>query len=220
MTNQTSQASGVQELIARIRDDGVRAAKQEAEKIIAQARREAARVVADAKARSDEMLQRARAEVESFKHAALEALKMAARDTRLQLEAEVLAAFERHVKRLIAPVTHDGSFMRALILELAGRAANDTLKDRRLQILVSDLLAGKERENEELDTGIREGVLGISSDMLREGVEIIPSSEVTGGARVRVVGDNVEFDLSDEAISTLLLKFLLPRYRAILEGIE
>lgn len=220
MTDQTSQASGVQELISRIRDDGVRAGKEEADKIIAKARREAARVMADAKARSDEMLQRARAEVDSFKHAALEALKMAARDTRLQLEAEVLAAFERHVKRLVAPVTHDGSFMRALIFELAGQAAEDTLKDKRLQILVSDLLAGKERENEELDKGIREGVLGISSDMLREGVEIIPSSEIPGGARVRVVGEDTEIDLSDEAISKLLLKFLLPRYRAILEGVE
>jgi V/A-type H+-transporting ATPase subunit E len=220
MTDQTSQTSGVQEIISRIRDDGVRAAKQEAEKIIAQARREAASLVADAKARSDAMLQKAAAEVESFKHAALEALKMAARDTRLQLEAEVLAAFERHVKRLIAPVTHDVGFIRALIFELAGQAAEEYPKDKRLQILVSDLLAGKERENQELDKGIRESVLGISSDMLREGVEIIPSSEVPGGARVRVVGENAEFDLSDEAISKLLLKFLLPRYRAILEGVE
>ena len=48
--------------------------------------------------------------------------------------------------------------------------------------------------------------------------EIIPSSEVSGGARVRVVGDNLEFDLTDEAISKLLLKHLLPRYRGILEG--
>lgn len=220
MTDQTPQASGVQELISRIRGDGVRAGKQESGRIIAQARREAASLVADAKARSDEMLQKARAEVDSFKHAALEALKMAARDTRLQLEAEVLAAFERHVKRLIAPVTHDGEFMRALIFELAGQAVESYPKDKRLQILVSDLLAGKERQNEELDKGMREGVLAISSDMLREGVEIIPSSEVSGGARVRVVGEDVEIDLSDEAISNLLLKFLLPRYRAILEGVE
>jgi V/A-type H+-transporting ATPase subunit E len=220
MTEQTPQASGVRELISRIRDEGVQAGQQEAERILAQARQEAARLVAEAKARSDELLQKAKAEVDSFKHAALEALKLAARDTRLQLEAEVLAAFERHVKRLVAPVTHNDELMRALILELAGRAAERYPKDARLQILVSDLLAGKERENEELDKGLRDGVLGISSDMLREGVEIIPSSEVSGGARLRVVGDNVEINLTDEAISKLLLKFLLPRYRAILEGVE
>ena len=47
---------------------------------------------------------------------------------------------------------------------------------------------------------------------------IIPSSEVEGGARVRVVGEDLEIDLTNEAISKLLLKHLLPRYRAILEG--
>lgn len=220
MTEPTPQSSGVRELISRIRDDGVQAGRQEAEKIVAEARREAARLLADAKAKADEMLQKTRAEVESFRQATLEALKMAARDARLQLEAEVLAAFERHVKRLVSSVTHNDEFIRALILELAGQAAARYPKGSRLEILVSDLLAGKARENAELDEGLRRAVLAISSDMLREGVEVIPSSEVSGGARLRVVGDNVEVDLTDEAISTLLLKFLLPRYRAILEGIE
>jgi len=63
-------------------------------------------------------------------------------------------------------------------------------------------------------------VLGISDNMLRDGVEIIPSSDVTGGMRVRVVDQNLEFDLTNEAISKLLLKHLLPRYRSILEGAQ
>jgi V/A-type H+-transporting ATPase subunit E len=220
MADETPRASGVQELISRIRDDGVRAGTDRAERIMTQARHEAARLLADARAQADEMRQKASAERESFKHAALEALKMAARDTALTLEAEVLAGFQRHVKRLVAPTTHDGSFMQALVLVLAGRAAEEYLKDKRLQILVSDLLAGKAHENEDLDTVIRESVLGISGDMLREGVEIVPSSEVRGGARVRVVGEDLEIDLTNEAVSALLLKHLLPRYRAILEGSE
>ncbi len=220
MADETPTTSGVQDLISRIRDDGVQAGREEADRLLAQARREAARVLADAKAESDEMRQKASAEIESVKHAALEALKLAARDTELQLEAEVLGAFQRHVKRLIAPVTHDGSFIRALILVLAGQAVEEHLKDRQLQILVSDLLAGREHENRELDELIRRGVLGISGEMLREGVEIVPSSEVPGGARVKVVGEDLEIDLTDEAVAKLLLKHLLPRYRAILEGAE
>jgi V/A-type H+-transporting ATPase subunit E len=37
---------------------------------------------------------------------------------------------------------------------------------------------------------------------------------------VRVVGEDLEIDLTDEAVAQLLLKHLLPRYRAILEGAE
>jgi V/A-type H+-transporting ATPase subunit E len=128
----------------------------------------------------------------------------------------VLASFEEHVKRLVAPVTFDGTFITALILRLAGQATEAYAADQELEILVSDLLTGE--DNEELDQRARESVLGISSNMLREGVEIIPSSEVEGGARVRVVGEDLEIDLTNAAISNLLLKHLLPRYRAILEG--
>ena len=220
MARETPRTSGVQDLIARIRDDGVRAGKEEAHEIVGRARREAAQLIADAEAEADEMRRKASAEIESFKHAALEALKMAARDSRLQLEAEVLAAFQQHVKRLIAPVTYDGNFVRAVILVLAGHAVEDYLEDKRLQVLVSDLLAGKERAHPESDKAIHEGVLGIAGDMLREGIESIPSDEVRGGVRVRVVDEDLEIDLTEEAVSKLLLKHLLPRYRAILQGVE
>ncbi len=220
MAEKTPQASGVQALISRIRDDGVQAGQSKAEEIIDQARREAARLVADARQEAEETRRKAALEIESDRHAALEALKMAARDARLQLEAEVTSAFEQHVKRLVAPVTHDGSFIRTLVLALAGQAAAQYPPDQELEILVSDLIAGREDENPELERRIKEGVLGISGEMLREGVEIIPDRDVPGGARVRVVGENVEIDLTDDAIAALLLKHLLPRYRHILEGTE
>jgi V/A-type H+-transporting ATPase subunit E len=220
MANETPQASGVQELIARIRDDGVDAGRKKADEIIAEARREAARLLAQAQSEADKTQRRASEEIESFRHAALEALKLAARDTRLQLEAGLIAAFESHVKRLVESVTYEGSYLRGLIMVLAGQVAEQYPRDQKLEILVSDLLLGREEENEQLDQIMREGVLGISDSMLREGVEIIPSSEVSGGVRVRVVGENLEFDLSDGAISKLLLKHLLPRYRSILEGAE
>jgi len=220
MAKETLKTSGVQNLITRIRDDGVQAGKDEAKQIVEQAHREAARLVADAQAQADETRKKALAEIESYKQAALESLKMAARDTGLQLKAAVLAAFERHVKRLITTHEPDPKFVRALVLVLAGQAAEKYLKDKRLKIFVSDLLAGRAKDNKELDKVIRERVLGISGDMLREGVEIIPSSEVSGGARVRVVDEDLEIDLTSEAISKLLLKHLLPRYRAIVEGAE
>lgn len=220
MSSDTPQASGVQALISRIRDDGVQAGQDKAEEIVAQARRDATRMVAEAQAEAEELRRKAAAEIESNHQAALAALQMAARDTRLQLIAEVTASFEQHVKRLVAPVTHDGIFLKTLILSLAGQATDEFPIDQEMEILISDLLAGREDENPELENRIKEGVLGISGDMLREGIQIIPDSEVPGGVKVRVVGQDLEIDLTDDSISKLLLKHLLPRYRAILEGAE
>ena len=220
MAEQAQAASGVQELIARIRDDGVQAGQEEANRILAEARSEAGRLVADARAEAEEMREKASADIQSHEHAAIEALKLAARDTTLQLQAEVMAAFARHVKRLVTPATNDGSFVKALVLVLAGQAVEEHLKDKPLQILVSDLVAGNDRENPELDQTLREGVLGISREMLREGVELVSSDEVQGGARVRLVGENIEIDLTDETVTELLMRHLLPRYRAIISGEE
>ena len=136
MSKEAPQASGVQALISRIRDDGVQAGQGKADEIIFQAREEAARLVDEARAEADEVRSKTALEIESNQKAALEALKLAARDTRLQLEAEVLAAFEDHVKRLVAPVAYDGSFVRTLILVLAGQAAEQYPVDQELEILV------------------------------------------------------------------------------------
>ena len=63
-------------------------------------------------------------------------------------------------------------------------------------------------------------VLGISGEMLREGVEIKKAGEEQVGMRIRMVGEDVEIDLTENAISDVLLKYLLPRYRAIVAGVE
>jgi len=58
--------------------------------------------------------------------------------------------------------------------------------------------------------------VAFSADVLRKGIELIPSNAVQGGARIRLVGEDLEIDLSDEALSEMMLKLLLPRYRKIL----
>jgi V/A-type H+-transporting ATPase subunit E len=213
-------SSGVQDLIARIRDDGVQAGRQEAEQLLANAQRQAARMLEDARAEVERMRQKARAEIQTEETAALEALKLAARDTGLRLEAEVVSAFESCVKRLVSPVAHDGSVIRALLLVLAGHAVEEFVKQEEIQVLVSDLLFKEADESPELQERVRQEVLGITGEMLREGVELIPSSEVEGGARVRLVGENLEIDLTEAAIHRVLMKHLLPRFRGIFEGNE
>ena len=73
-----------------------------------------------------------------------------------------------------------------------------------------------EEATKELESFLRESAAAMSGQVLREGIELIPSSEVRGGARVQLVGEDLEIDLSDEALSEMMLGLLLPRYRALL----
>jgi len=214
MTEPDVKSSGVKELIERIRDEGVHSARAEADRILAEAKARAARIVADAKAEAAAIKKEARASMEREQTATIEALRIAARDTELELRSAIMSGFEEHVRRLVTDVTTDGSVLRDMILVLAGRAADDLIQDKDAVIFVPDRLA--DEVSAELDEFLRKSAVALSGDVLRQGIELIPSNEVQGGARVRLVGEDLEIDMSDQALSQMMLKLLLPRYRKIL----
>jgi V/A-type H+-transporting ATPase subunit E len=214
MTEPDVKSSGVKELIERIRDEGVHSARAEADRILTEAKARAARIVADAKAEAAAIKKEARASMEREQTATIEALRIAARDTELELRSAIMSGFEEHVRRLVTDVTTDGSVLRDMILVLAGRAADDLIQDKDAVIFVPDRLA--DEVSAELDEFLRKSAVALSGDVLRQGIELIPSNEVQGGARVRLVGEDLEIDMSDQALSQMMLKLLLPRYRKIL----
>jgi V/A-type H+-transporting ATPase subunit E len=225
MAETTQAASSVQELIRRLRDEGVNAGREKSDQILQEAREQAARIVAQAKAEAEELLSKARSEIEREKAAALESVRVAIRDTELKMEAEVKADFAAHVRRLVSVEMGDKKFLRQVILGIAGMAAGDqACEDKPIEVLLpKDLFEADEKRTRLTQKGqdrMRRLVLGISGDMLREGVDLKPSDDISGGIRIRLVGEDLEIDLSDQAISDLLLQNLLPRYRAIVSGAE
>ena len=216
---QSKTGVGVQDLVDRIRDMGVLAANEKAAKIIRDAEAKSAKMLADAKREVEQLREKARIEIEANHAAALEALKLSARDTMLQLKAKVSSAFEVFVQRLVTSATRDEQFIKSIVLVLASHVEKELIGNKEIQILISEsILTGK--PNEKLGIHTKQIILGLSSEMLRAGVELIPSSEIEGGASVRLVKDKLEIDLSDKAISRLLYQRILPRFQAILEGSE
>ena len=210
---------GVQGLVDRIRDQGVLAANEKAAKIIRDAEAKSAKMLADAQREVEHLREKARIDIEANRAAALEALKLSARDTMLQLKAKVSSEFEVFVQRLVTSATRDKQFIKAIVLVLASHVEKELIGDKEIQILISEsILTGQ--PNEKLGEHTKQIILGLSSEMLRAGVELIPSSDIDGGASVRLVKDKLEIELSDKAISKLLYQRILPRFKAILEGSE
>ena len=183
------------------------------------------RIVAEAKAEAEALLSKARSDIERDKAAAIESLRVAVRDTELKMQAEIKADFAAHVKRLVSVELSDNEFLRQMILAIAHMAAGDkTGEGKTVDILLpQELFETDEKGTELTEKGqdhLRHLVLGISGDMLREGIDLKPAADIRGGMRVRLVGEDLEIDLTDEAISDLLLQNLLPRYRDIVDGVE
>ena len=221
----TEKATGVQDLINRLRDDGVRAGQEKADQTLRDARKQAAEIVSQATAEAEEMLAKARHEIETEKSSAIESLKVALRDTELKMEAELKAVFAAHVKRLVSVEMRDVEFLKQIILAIAGMAAGDkACGEQPVNILLPENLFRSDKRETRLTEEGRENfrrlVLGISGEMLREGVDLTPSESIGGGIRIQLVGEDLEIDLSDKAISELLLKTMLRRYRSLVAGAE
>ena len=220
-TTAPTATNGVQELIDRIRGQGVQAAREESDRILeSEARKEAAATKAKADADAKAMIESARAQVATEKAAAAEAIKNAARDSILELRNDVRKAFEVHVRRLVSQQAEDAGFVRSLVLVLAGEAAEKHITDKDAVIFVSSAIGGEkgtEATTEGVQKKVNNAVLGAMGVMLREGIQLLIDDGIKGGARVKLSGENLEIDMTDEALSRLLLKNLLPRYRAIVQ---
>jgi V/A-type H+-transporting ATPase subunit E len=217
MAEATNASSGVQELIDRIRDQGVHAAQDEADRLLRDARKQAAEIVAQAKSEADASQAKARAEIEAYEAAAMDALRLATRDTVLDLKARVMSRFEEFVKRLVVSTTRDKDLVRDIVLVLAGHAAAEFIQNNDVEVRVSRSLLQGQGEPEFKEEG-KLAILGLSSEMLREGLELVSDDEIEGGARVQLIQDKLEIDLSDRAIARMIAQRLLPRFKAILEG--
>jgi V/A-type H+-transporting ATPase subunit E len=216
--------SGVQSLISRLRDEGVKAGQQEAERLVEEAQQQAAQILNRAKTEAEELREKAHRQIEADRVASHEAIQMAFRDTLLKLGSEIRAAFSAHVKRLVSMELEERDFLRKCILLIVGYAGDRLPKDQPLEVLIADDLFVAVGDKTELtETGkerLRDLVLGISREMLREGVDLKPAGHDERGMKVRLVGEDLELDLSDKALSEVLLQYLTPRFRAIFIGVE
>ena len=180
----------VQELIDKIKQEGVAAAEQEAEKIVAAAKEQAARLIRQARSEADAYRAQAENEIKKQEAASRDALKQAARDILIGLEKKITAQFEVVLTESVqAALTAE--LTEKLILDLAGAWAEGG--EDRLKVVLSS------QDAKNLGAALKEKL----SQRFREGVEIIPSPKVTRGFRIGG-SDGALYNFTTEGIAEVL----------------
>lgn len=214
-------SSGVQELIERLRQEGIADGRNEARKLEDEAKQRAEKIIAEAEGRARELVVQADREAEHFKQAAQEAVKLAARDTILELKSSLTSQFSRRVSEMVTETLADPEFLKKVILELAGKAREKTKSAKEVEIMLpADVIGLDElrRHPEKVKEGaLGQFVLASSADIFRKGVSFTRGGH-KWGIIIRLVDDDLRIELTEEIISDLLLEHLLPRFRALLEG--
>ena len=216
-------ASGVDTLIGRLREEGVNQGRTQAAKIIENSEKEAELTIHEAKQQAEQIVNQAREEAENLKRAANQALEVAFRDTILTLKSQLTQQFKREVRRLVGSETEKPEILQKLILEVVGQVREEVDRTQQVEVLLPTKVAGLEelsQHPEELEQGILTHFMRlIAKDLLREGISFGVAKDNKGGLQLRLVEQEVVLDLSDAAISEVILEHLQPRFRALLEGI-
>ncbi len=220
-SNDKPQVVGVQELIDRIRSEGVAKGRNEGESLIAAAREEAVKILDAARKEAEQICSAARAEAAHLQKNAEDALRLAARDAVLALNEAIRTDFIAKVRRMVSHTMQDRAFLERLILEVARRAMPEDAGKSIEVLLPNDLVTYDELKKNPQDVAensLSRFVLELSGDILREGLTFVPAEDDRPGLRVQLKDQDVEIDLTDEAVADLLMEHLAPRFRALMEG--
>ena len=216
---------GVEALIERLHDQGVVEGRTQGDQMVADANKRAAKIISDAKQEAAEIIKQARQEKASLESAGRDALMLAARDAHLKLREMVMTRFSDEVSRLVGQATSPDEFIAQLILQVAGKARQEAAMDQSPVMTVElpkDVvgLDDLRRNPEELKEGtLAHIVLSVMANLLRDGITYRAVGDQSGGLKIYLQDGSVEVDLTDEAVTAVLLEHLQPRFRALLEGV-
>jgi len=191
------------DLIERIRQEGIEEAQQTSAEIVEKAQQEARSTLEQAEQEAERVVEEARAQARKFQENAELAMQQAARDVELLLRTRISALFDRVFKREVGG-TLTPEFLEGMILKLVTEWA----EEGEAEITVND--ADKEELEGLLFSRLKED--------LKDSVSLRVSSTVSRGFRIELKGESVYYDFTDDAIADALKAFINPSLQAILDG--
>src|SRR5262245_9780637 len=215
------ESAGIEQLIGRLRDEGIAQGHRQADALVAAAQTQAADIVTAAKREAEAVLVKAKEESGKLKASGEDAIRLAMRDAILSLEGDLVKEFQNRLGHLVKGVLAEPEILQRLILEVASKVPPPPTNGRAELLLPAELVSLEDlrRKPEEAKPGtLMHFVLSMGEGMLRDGVSFGVAEDGEAGIRGRLVDDDVQIDFTESALNELLLRHMLPRFRALLRG--
>lgn len=198
----------LEELLEKIKKDGVEAAEGEAKAIIDAANAEAQKIVSDAKEKAEKIMQDAKAENAKTVQSGEDAIAQAGRNLLISFRQSVAKELEAIVGESINAVYSSDSLAEIIINVVEAWAKNpDTDK-------LSVILNGSDLEK------LESTLLSALKAKMIEGVTLKPNDNFDGGFRIAVNEGSAYYDFSAEAVVEMLSNYLSPKVAELLKKAE
>lgn len=190
-------------LIEKIKKDGVKEAEKQAQEIIAQAQAQAKNILNKAQKDSKDLLDSEKEEIRNFQSASHKALQQAARDVLLSLRSRAVELADRILKQEISDKFTPETLQKIIIKVIENFKDNSA----ELEVLVSQ---------EDCKTLERVIFSGLAKE-IKNRVSLKGVKSIEKGFRIGKKGENSYFDFSDEALVQAFKRFLNPKLVEILD---
>ncbi len=195
----------LQELIDKIKKDGVSSAESAAAQITADAEKKAASIVEDAQKKADDMIKNAKSEIARLEKASEDAVKQACRNMLISFRDSLVAELDGIVQSETAK-SYSPDLMKSLIPETV-KAWCKNADASELSVILS-----------EKDLKSLEGELKAALKAeIEKGLEIKPDSTLSAGFRIGVNNGAAFYDYSAESVADLFSAYLNPRVAALMK---
>src|SRR5574344_1266500 len=195
----------LQELIDKIKKDGVASAETTAQKIISEAEKKAASIISDAEEKADGIVKNAKAETERMEKASEEAITQAGRNLIISFRDSVTAELSGIVQEQ-TDKAYDKDMLKKLIPEtVKAWASNPEAKDLTVLLSPKDL----KTLQSDFHTALK--------SQIAKGLELKPDSTISGGFRIGSKNGNACYDFSADEVPNLFSAYLNPKTAALMK---
>ena len=195
----------LQELIDKIKKDGIESASKEAARVKHEAEAEALRIIEAAKKEASVIIDQGKQDAERAEKAGNAALEQAFRNLVLAFKSEIQLLLDKLTVDAVASA-YSVDVIKSILPDLIKNwAAKDTDS---LGVILS------EGDIKKLDDAFRSRL----TSALKEGVELKAEKSLHGGFRISEKDGSAFYDFSAEAVADMLSSYLNPRLAQSLQG--
>lgn len=195
----------LQELIDKIKKDGIEKSSAEAARSKAEAEAEAKKIVEAAKKEAEAIVSKAKSDAERFEKAGAAALQQSSRNVVLSFKAEIEALLESIVRRETAAAYSDDA-LKAAVPEVLKSWASKGVDSLEALLPAAEL--------SRLESFFAEKL----SAELKKGLSLKGERSIGAGFKIAAKDGSAYYDFSADAVAELLSAYLNPRLAEILKA--
>ncbi len=198
----------VQELINKIKSEGIEEAQKKAKEIETQAYVQSDEIIAKAKKEAEAQLMSAKAEIARTREAAEKSLKQAARDTILDLKTMIDKTLKKIIQANVNQVLNPdqlSQILTSIIDKSIVNASKGTEQNLKIFLNPTDY------EN------LKNGFIAKLKEKIKGGFEFKSSEDISKGFTISFDGGKSSFEFSESALTDYLTMYLNPEIAALIK---